>query len=211
VRRRARPRRRGPRTWRASDDVSARLARIFAARTRERTGTSAKVTIQCAGTTLRSRAGCRRRAAGRRPGRRDVEHRGEGVIAASPTVSATITTSTVRRRWRPAVQKPARVSTILPAPRRRDGRNRTGVDAGGVDGDRWAQGDGAHAGAPASSGRSGRCRAGRSRRCGQLEEEALEARVVGRRDSAQHDAADHGRASDGLGVGVDEPALAVGA
>ena len=46
--------------------------------------------------------------------------------------------------------------------------------------------------------------------CGQLEEEALEAGVLGRGEAAQHDAAGHGRAGDDLGLGLDEAAVAVG-
>jgi hypothetical protein len=45
---------------------------------------------------------------------------------------------------------------------------------------------------------------------GQLEEEALEARALGWGEPSQHDAAGHRRAGDDLGLGLDEPPIAVG-
>ena len=77
------------------------------------------------------------------------------------------------------------------------------VDAGGVHADRCGEGGGAHAVAPASSGWVGSV-------CGQLEEEALEAGALGRGEPAQHDAVGHRRAGDDLGLGLDQPPVAVG-
>ena len=88
---------------------------------------------------------------------------------------------------------------------------RARVDAGGVDGDRCGEGVVLMRGLLPARGGSNRSRrrsasAGR----GQLEEEALEAGALGRGEPAQHDAAGHRRAGDDLGLGLDQPPIAVG-